>query len=73
MTVPAFQDLYPEGWSHCFGCGRLNPKGHHIRSFWDGEETVSTMTPDPSQIALPGFVYGGYLASTFSRLTTAWV
>jgi len=63
MTVPAFQDLYPEGWSHCFGCGRLNEKGHHIRSFWDGEETVCTMSPEPWQIALPGYVYGGYLAA----------
>lgn len=63
MTVPAFQDLYPEGWSHCFGCGRLNEKGHHIRSFWDGNETVCTMSPEPWQIALPGYVYGGYLAA----------
>jgi acyl-coenzyme A thioesterase PaaI-like protein len=63
MTAPAFQDLYPEGWSHCFGCGRLNEKGHHIRTFWDGDETVCTMLPEPWQIALPGYAYGGYLAS----------
>jgi acyl-coenzyme A thioesterase PaaI-like protein len=59
----AFQDLYPEGWSHCYGCGRLNDKGLRVRSFWSGEETVCVMRPRPEHIAIPGIVYGGYLAS----------
>ncbi len=61
--TPAFQDLYPDRWSHCYGCGRLNEKGLKIRSFWDGEETVATVVPRPEHTALPGWVYGGLIAS----------
>lgn len=63
MSEKAFQDYYPEDVSHCFGCGRLNEKGHRIRSFWDGEETVCHHTPEPYHTAIPGFVYGGMVAS----------
>ena len=59
----AFQDLYPDDLAHCFGCGRLNEHGHHLRSFWDGSETVARFTPKPYHIAIPGFVNGGVLAS----------
>lgn len=59
----AIQDDYPESLAHCYGCGRLNGHGHHIRTDWDGEETVSVFTPEPWHIAIPGFVYGGVLAS----------
>ncbi len=63
MTEKAFQDFYPDDLSHCYGCGRLNPKGHQIKSFWDGEEGVATFDPAPHHTAIPGFVYGGLLAS----------
>jgi len=59
----AVQDHYPEGFAHCFGCGRLNEHGHHIRSFREGDETVARFTPESYHIALPGFVYGGLVAS----------
>jgi len=59
----AIQDLYPDDFSHCFGCGRLNPQGHALKSFVEGEETVARFTPRPHQISVPGFVYGGLLAS----------
>jgi acyl-coenzyme A thioesterase PaaI-like protein len=61
--MKAFQDYYPDELAHCFGCGRLNPEGHHLRSFWDGEETVARFTPKPCHMAVPGFVNGGILAS----------
>lgn len=60
---PAFQDLYPDGWSHCYGCGRLNQHGLHIRSFWDGDQTVAVVVPRPEHTSLPGFAYGGLIAS----------
>lgn len=63
MTERAFQDDYPDDLAWCYGCGRLNPHGHQIRSFWDGEETVCTFTPKPYHIAIPGYVYGGLIAS----------
>lgn len=68
---PAIQDLYPEHLAHCYGCGRLNGHGHHIRTFEDGEQTVSEFTPDASHIAVPGFVYGGVIASLIDCHSTA--
>lgn len=59
----AVQDFYPDDFSHCYGCGRLNAHGHHVRTFWDGDETVSRFTPRPEHMAIPGFVYGGLIAS----------
>ncbi|HWQ15763.1 MAG TPA: PaaI family thioesterase [Roseiflexaceae bacterium] len=62
-STAAIQDRYPDDFAHCYGCGRLNPHGLHIRSSWDGEEAVASFTPQPYHIAVPGFVYGGLLAS----------
>jgi acyl-coenzyme A thioesterase PaaI-like protein len=59
----AFQDLYPEAYSHCFGCGRSNPSGLRIKSRWEGDEVVAVHYPEPHHIGFPGFVYGGLLAS----------
>lgn len=58
-----FQDLYPEDVAWCYGCGRLNAHGHHIRSHWDGDTSVCHFTPEPYHTAVPGFVYGGLIAS----------
>lgn len=63
MAEKAFQDYYPDILSHCYGCGKNNEKGHQIKSYWDGEETVATFTPAPYHTAIPGFVYGGLIAS----------
>lgn len=63
MDRTAIQDRYPEDVAWCYGCGRLNPHGHHIRSFQDGDETVATFTPQPHHTAIPGYVYGGVIAS----------
>ena len=63
MSQKAFQDYYPDHTAHCFGCGRLNSDGHQLKSYWDGEESVARFTPDPKHIAIPGYVYGGLLAS----------
>lgn len=59
----AFQDYYPDLLSHCYGCGRLNPFGHQIKSYWDGDESVCHFLPDGKYISIPGYVYGGMLAS----------
>jgi acyl-coenzyme A thioesterase PaaI-like protein len=63
MEPTAIQDDFPDDQAHCFGCGRLNQHGHHIRTFWDGDETVTRFTPEPDHIAIPGSVYGGLIAS----------
>jgi len=59
----AFQDYYPDELSYCYGCGRLNDHGHHLQTYWDGDETVSHFTPEPFHTAIPGYVYGGLIAS----------
>jgi acyl-coenzyme A thioesterase PaaI-like protein len=59
----AFQDYYPEQYSYCYGCGRLNEQGMQIKSFWDGDESVCNYKPEPHHIAIPGYVYGGLIAS----------
>ena len=63
MSLPSFQDYYPDVFAHCYGCGRLNEHGHQIKSYWDGEESVCHFLPEPYHIAIPGYVYGGLLAS----------
>jgi acyl-coenzyme A thioesterase PaaI-like protein len=63
MTQKAFQDYYPDQLSYCYGCGRLNEHGLQIKSFWDGEEAVCIFQPRPYHTAIPGFVYGGLIAS----------
>ncbi len=57
------QEYYPDELSYCYGCGRLNDHGLHIQSFWDGEKSVAHFTPREYHIAIPGYVYGGLLAS----------
>jgi acyl-coenzyme A thioesterase PaaI-like protein len=63
MDQKAFQDYYPDDYSHCYGCGRLNAHGMKIKSHWDGDETLATVQPEPYHCAIPGYVYGGYIAS----------
>ena len=63
MTEKAFQDYYPDQLSYCYGCGRLNEHGLQIKSYWDGEETVCIFQPRSYHIAIPGYVYGGLIAS----------
>lgn len=61
--MKAFQDYYPDDYSYCYGCGRLNEKGLQIKSYWKGDESVCVYNPKPQHIAVPGFVYGGLIAS----------
>ncbi len=59
----AVQDYYPDDVAHCYGCGRLNPDGIQLKTVWEGEYTVSRYTPRPYHTAIPGYVYGGLIAS----------
>ena len=63
MAEKAFQDHYPEHLAHCYGCGSLNEHGHRIKTHWEGEESVTYFTPEHKHTAVPGYVYGGLLAS----------
>lgn len=65
MSTLAFQDCYPDELSHCYGCGKNNPHGYQLKSYWskDGEESVAHFMPEPYHTAIPGYVYGGLIAS----------
>ena len=63
MSDQAFQDYYPDQLAHCYGCGRLNEHGHQLKSYWDGDESVAVFEPESFHIAIPGYVYGGLIAS----------
>jgi len=64
-VIKGVQDVYPDDFAWCYGCGRLNEKGHQFQTNWDreGEQTVTVYTPEPEHTAIPGFVYGGVIAS----------
>lgn len=62
----AVQDHYPADAAACYGCGANNPAGHRLKTRWDGDsrtDTVTEFTPRPEHTAMPGFVYGGLIAS----------
>jgi len=64
MTQKAFQDYYPDTFSNCYGCGKNNEHGYHLKSYWDGDTTVARFTPKPYHTGgVPGFAYGGLIAS----------
>jgi acyl-coenzyme A thioesterase PaaI-like protein len=63
MPEESIQDSYPDEYSHCYGCGRLNDHGLRIHSRREGDECVAVFEPSPQHIGIPGFVYGGLIAS----------
>jgi acyl-coenzyme A thioesterase PaaI-like protein len=64
MAVKAFQDYYQDEFAHCFGCGRLNQDGLQIKSYWDGEESVSHYTPKACYTGgSTEYFYGGIICA----------
>jgi len=63
MSEKAIQDYCPDEVAICYGCGRNNPEGLHLKTFWDGSEGVLRFRPKPYHSAFPGAVYGGLIAS----------
>ncbi len=63
IIMEAIQDFYPDDVSHCYGCGKLNEHGYKLKSYAVGDETLARFTPQEHHTAIPGFVYGGLLAS----------
>lgn len=59
----AFQETYPDDVAQCYGCGKNNEHGYQIKTYWDGDETVTRFVPAPYHTAIPGYVYGGLIAS----------
>ena len=61
--MDAFQDHYPDNVAHCYGCGSHNEHGHRIKTVWHGNETVTRFRPEPFHTSVPGYAYGGLIAS----------
>ena len=61
--MKSFQDHYPDDYAICYGCGRLNPHGLHIESYWEDGESVCRFKPEPHHTGGADFVYGGLIAS----------
>lgn len=59
----AIQDRYEDDFSWCYGCGRLNHEGLKLRTGWNGDQTRTIYEPRKEHTAIPGFVYGGLIAS----------
>lgn len=60
--MAAFQDLIPD--NHCWGCGRDNSDGLHLRSEWEGDEAVARWTASPAHAAGPVHVVNGGIIAT---------
>ena len=60
---PAVQDTYPDDVAHCYGCGRLNEVGHQIKTRPVGDGTLTEFIPEDFHTAIPGYTYGGLVAS----------
>lgn len=63
MDQNAVQDFYPDDFNVCYGCGQRNEHGLRLRTYVTGDETMATFTPRSYHTAIPGYVYGGLIAS----------
>ena len=66
MAFQAIQDVCADGGiTQCFCCGRDNPLGLKIKTYWDGNEGVCRFRPQSHHTGPPGLFYGGLIASLF--------
>lgn len=63
MSTFAFQDQYLEARADCWGCGRNNPDGLQLKSFWDGDEAVAHFKPESYFTGHKGVLNGGIIAT----------
>lgn len=63
MTKLPFQDQYLDARADCWGCGRNNPDGLYLKSYWDGDEAVARFTPQPQHTGHKGVLNGGIIAT----------
>src|SRR5699024_12564749 len=59
----AIQDDYDNANAWCYGCGRLNNDELHLRTGWEGNKTGTVYQPRDEHKDIPGFIYGGLIAS----------
>jgi len=59
----AIQDTYAEDFSHCYGCGCLNPHGYQVKTYSSGKTTFTEHVAGPNDLGGGAFAYGGLIAS----------
>ena len=57
------QHFYLDEHNLCYGCGQHNEDGLQLKSFWQGEKAIASFSPQKIHNGIPGFVYGGLVAS----------
>ena len=57
------QDTWPEQGTFCWGCGKNNERGLHLKSHWEDDETVAVWEPKEHHTAFPGIMNGGIIAT----------
>lgn len=63
MASLAFQDQYLDARADCWGCGRNNADGLHVKSYWDGDEAIANFTPHAEHTGHKGILNGGIIAT----------
>jgi acyl-coenzyme A thioesterase PaaI-like protein len=63
MSEEYIQDSWPEAGRFCWGCGKNNPHGLQLKSYWQDDETIATFTPKKHHLAFPGILNGGIIAT----------
>lgn len=64
MTGEYIQDLWPEEGTYCWGCGKNNKHGLHLKSYWqDNDEVMATWEPKEHHMAFQGILNGGIIAT----------
>lgn len=56
-----FQDYMPE--NICFGCGVHNDDGLHVKSYWEGDESVCHWQSEAKYQGWPKLLNGGVMAT----------
>ncbi|MGQ0750214.1 MAG: PaaI family thioesterase [Betaproteobacteria bacterium] len=62
MDRQAFQDQIPDNC--CYGCGPGNENGLRLKSYWDGDVSVSTFMPEHFHTAGPKHILNGGIIAT---------
>jgi len=63
MSEIAFQDQYLDARADCWGCGRNNHHGLHVKSYWDGDDAIASYRPAEYQTGHKGILNGGIIAT----------
>lgn len=61
MENDYFQKHMPE--NVCFGCGESNPDGLHVKSYWEGEESVCKWRSEEKYHGWASLMNGGIIAT----------